>query len=168
MRKNKKVIGIILVVALLLIAIGYAAITTIQLNISGQAQATPDQANFTVVFSGTPQVSDPSKVTAKITSPENLEATIDVKGLTAKGETVTATYTIENTSADLSAVLSAEEPTNSNPEYFDVSYNIAEPTTITAGSTTTVTVTVELIKTPITGDETSTIGLQLNAAPQEP
>ena len=165
--KNKKVIGIVLLVAIILIAIGYAAISTLQLNISGQAQATPQQSNFTVIFSGTPEVSDPSKVTAEITESNNLKATMNVTGLVSKGDTVTATYTIENTSNDLAAALSAEEPTNSNTEYFDVSYDIAQPT-IQAGETTTVTVTVELIKTPITADESSTIGLTINADPQQP
>ena len=59
---------------------------------------------------------------------------------------------------------------NSNPEYFDVTYNIADPvigvneTTVT----TTITVTVKLIKTPITQDEETTIGLTINAEPEQP
>ena len=44
------------------------------------------------------------------------EATLNVSGLTAKGEKVTATYTIQNTSDDLSANLSSVA-TNQNKEY---------------------------------------------------
>lgn len=167
MKKNTKVsIGIVLVIAILLVAIGYAAITTITLNIEGKSQANPDSANFAVKFVGTPVVSDSGKVTAGIE--ENaLKATIDVKGLTAKGDTVTATYTIQNTSKDLSAVLSANVTSNTNSEYFDVSFNIAD-STIAHGDSTTILVTVTLIKTPIDEDQTSTIGITVSADPQQP
>lgn len=37
-----------------------------------------------------------------------------------------------------------------------------------AGDTTTITVTVELIKTPITQDEETTIGVTITAEPQQP
>ena len=54
--------------------------------------------------------------------------------------------------------------------YFDVTYNIADPVigVNETKSKTTITVTVELIKTPITQDETTTIGLTINADPQQP
>ena len=96
---------------------------------------------------------------------------MNVTGLTAKGDTATATFEIENTSADLSAALSVVEPiTNSNTEYFDVTYNIADPVigVNETTATTTITVTVKLIKTPITQDEETTIGIILNADPQQP
>lgn len=166
MSKNKTIVGIVLLIAILLVAIGYAAITTVQLNISGQAQATPNQSNFSVKFTGEPEVSDPLKVTAELSDSDELKATMNVTGLTAKGDTVTATYTIENTSSDLSAALTAET-TNSNTEYFNVSYKISQPT-ITAGETTTITVTVELIKTPVTADESSTIGVIITSTPEQP
>ena len=168
MKKNTKVsIGIILVIAILLVAIGYATITTITLNIDGNAQANPDSANFTVKFVGTPIVSDSNKVTAGIKEDDALKATIDVQGLTAKGDTVTATYTIQNTSKDLSAALSANVTSNTNSEYFDVDFNIAE-STISHGESTTIVVTVSLIKTPIDEDQTSTVGITLKAEPQQP
>ena len=81
--------------------------------------------------------------------------------------TVTATYTILNNSEDLSAKLSATT-TNDNETYFTVTQKIADPTTITAGNTTTIEVTVELIKTPVTADETATIGVEITAEPQQP
>ena len=41
---------------------------------------------------------------------------MNVTGLTAKGDTATATFIIENTSADLSSALSVVNPVeNSNP-----------------------------------------------------
>lgn len=165
-RNTRAVVGLVLLIAVLLVAIGYAAITAVPLNINGSAQATPEQTNFTVKFSGTPTVSDSSKVVAEINQQDQLKATINVSKLTAKGDTATATYTIANTSADLSAVLSATT-SNTNDEYFKITQNIAKAT-VAAGDTTTITVTVELIKTPITQDEETTIGVAITAEPQQP
>ena len=169
MSKNStKVVGLVLLIAVLLVAIGYAAITTVSLNINGTANATAEQKNFSVIFSGTPEVSDPEKVTATLNEADakKISATMNVEGLSAKGDTVTATYTIENTSADLSAVLSATT-SNTNDEFFKITQNIAKGT-VAAGDTTTITVTVELIKTPITQDEETTIGVIITADPQQP
>ena len=169
MSKNStKVVGLVLLIAVLLVAIGYAAITTVSLNINGTANATAEQKNFSVIFSGTPEVSDPEKVTATLNEADakKISATMNVEGLSAKGDTVTATYTIENTSADLSAVLSATT-TNTNTEYFTVTQNIAKGT-IGHGEKTTITVTVELIKTPIEAGQEATIGVKIDANPQQP
>ena len=173
MNKNSKIVlGVILVLAIVLVAVGFAAIQTVSLNIEdSSAQATPDQSNFTVNFTGTPTTSGSGTTTAKISETDALKATMNVTGLTAKGDTATATFEIENTSADLSAALSVVDPiTNTNTEYFDVTYNIADPVigVNETKSKTTITVTVELIKTPITQDETTTIGLTINAEPQQP
>ena len=50
-RNTRAVVGLVLLIAVLLVAIGYAAITAVPLNINGSAQATPEQTNFTVKFS---------------------------------------------------------------------------------------------------------------------
>lgn len=164
MTNTNKIIAAIVIVAILIIGVGYAAISNITLNITGTAAATPNDANFAVAFSGTPTVSDATKVTAAVTDEEN--ATINVTGLIAKGDIATATYTIQNTSADLSAELSATV-TNSNEEYFEVTYDLGA-TNIAKGAATTITVTVELIKTPITDSVSSTVGVQIIAEPVQP
>ena len=164
MTKTNKIIAAIVVVAVLVIGVGYAAIQNITLNIEGTANANASQANFTVALSGTPTVSDASKVTAAVT--DDLNATLNVTGLTAKGETVTATYTIQNTSADLSANLSAIT-SNSNTEYFAVTSDF-DAESIEKGAATTITVTVALIKTPITESVSSTVGVQITAEPVQP
>lgn len=163
-RNTKAIVGLVLLVAVLLVAVGYAAITATQLSINGTANATTKQENFTVEFTGTPTVSDADKVEAKLVDQKPLNAIMNVSKLTAKGDT--ATYTIANTSADLSAVLSATT-SNTNDEYFKITQNIAKAT-VAAGDTTTITVTVELIKTPITQDEETTIGVAITAEPQQP
>jgi hypothetical protein len=162
-KTNKIIIGIILT-AVLLLGVGYAAIQNISLNITGTATADVSQSNFVVKFSNTPQVSDSNKVTASVTNSTN--ATMNVTGLTTKGDSVTATYTVQNTSADLSANLSVQA-TNSNEEYFEITTELGK-TTLTSGDATTLTVTITLIKTPITDNITSTIGLQLTSEPLQP
>ena len=164
MSKTSKIIITALLVALLLLGIGYAAIQSVTLNIAGTAAADPNQENFKVMFTGTPEVSDEEHVTASIT--DDINATISVSELTKKGEIVSATYTVQNASTDLSADLSVAT-TNSNTEYFSLSSRLAK-TSLIAGEATTVTVTVEMTKTPLAASVSSTIGVQLTATPVQP
>ena len=163
MRNRKILVGIILGIAILLVAIGYAAITNLELNITGNAEGTPNQANFKVRFTGKPEVSDTRKVVANITNDTTGE--INVSGLTQRGDKVTAKYTIENISTDISADL-AITTTNSNVEYFLIRAEIDKPS-IKPGETTIARITVELRKTPITNAESSEIGVNLKAMPVE-
>ena len=164
MRKTSKIIVSVLFLAVLLIGIGYAAIQNITLNIAGIAKSDPSQSNFKVMFSGEPTVSDEEYVTAAIT--DDINSTINVEGLTEKGQTVNATYTVQNVSTDISADL-AVSTTNSNTEYFTISSRL-EKTSLVVGEATTLTVTVELTKIPITESVSSAIGVQLVAMPVEP
>ncbi len=164
MKKTNKIIVTVIIVAMLLLGVGYAAIQNITLNIEGTATADPSQSNFSVKFTGTPKVSDSTYVTAGIT--DDINATISVNGLTQKGQTVNAEYTVQNVSTDISADLSVAT-TNSNTEYFTLKSELAK-TSLTAGEATTVKVTVELTKTPIAGSVNSTIGVRLTAMPVEP
>ena len=164
MKTTNKVIMAVALIVVMLIGVGYAAIRNITFNITGSATATPNDANFSVKFAETTEVSDANKVTAAVTNDTN--ATINVVGLTSAGETVTATYTVQNTSADLSADLTVET-TNNNEEYFEISSKLGN-TSIVAGEATTLTLTVKLIKTPIEKEEKATIGIQLTAEPVQP
>ena len=163
MRKTNKIIVVVIIVAILLLGIGYAAIQNVTLNIAGTAAADPSQSNFKVMFTGTPEVSNASFVTAAITDETN--ATINVAGLTTKGEKVSATYIVQNVSTDLSSDLSVAT-TNSNTEYFTITSEL-EKTSLIAGEATKVTVTVELTKTPLI-EVSSVIGVQLTAMPVQP
>lgn len=169
--KNKKTfIGIILLIAVLLVGIGYASVTRV-LKITGSATVSPDNDNFIVQFTGTPTKEGNGTITAEIDEADATKATISVAGLTTKDQVATATYTIENASkaADLTAYLSidAENTTNSNTDYFQVTHEFAEES-IGVGDTTTVTVTVKVLKTPIDAAETSNITITLNASPEAP
>ena len=168
-RTNAKIVGGVLVLAIILVAVAYAAITSTQLNINGTGNATAKQDNFRVEFIGTPTTGGKGTTVATIDSNVKTNGTVTVNGLTAKGDEATATYTVKNQSADLSADLSAEA-TSSNEEYFEVLCTL-EKTTLKAQEETTLKVTVRLLKTPI--DETkenlkTDIGVTVTAEPKQP
>ena len=170
MRKtNAKIVGGVLVLAIILVAVAYAAITSTQLNINGTGNATANQSNFKVEFIGTPTTGGKGTTVATIDSSVKTNGTVTVNGLTSKGDEATATYTVKNQSADLSADLSAKT-TSSNEEYFEVLCTL-EKTTLKAQEETTLKVTVRLLKTPI--DETkenlkTDIGVTVTAEPKQP
>ena len=169
MSKNTKIVGGVLLVAIILVAVAYAAITNVELNINGVGSAQAKQENFKVEFIGTPSTSGKGTTTATIDSSVKTNGTVTVNGLTAKGDEATATYTVKNQSADLSADLTAKA-TSTNDEYFEVQCSL-EKTTLKAGEETTMTVKVKLLKTPI--DETkenlkTDIGVTVTAEPKQP
>ena len=168
MRNTNRVVGGVLLLAVILVAIAYAAITNVTLKINGTSKSQANQTNFVVQFVGEPTTGGKGTTTATINTSKRTEGTVNVEGLTAKGDTATATYTVQNLSQDLSADLTAEA-TSSNQSYFEVICKL-EDTTLKAKATTTLTVTVKLLKTPI--DETkenlsSEIGVSITAEPKQ-
>lgn len=171
MNKKRTILGGAILVAVLMLGIGYAAIDAITLNISGTATANENADNFVVKFdNATDKTTATAGVTAKVTADKT--ATMDVTGLTAKGDEATATFTIVNESEDLSAQLAvnatATKITNDTDGYFSVSAVVNNPTLLTAKGSTTATVTVTLNKTPVDGAKTGTINVQLDATPVQP
>ena len=168
-RANNKVVGGVVLLAIILVAVGYATITNVTLNIKGTAKSETSQSNFVVEFVGTPTTSGKGTTTATINENKKTEGTIEVSDLNAKGDTATVTYTVKNNSQDLSADLTAEA-TISNEDYFQVICSL-EKTTLKAGEETILTITIKLLKTPI--DETkedlkSNIGVSITAEPKQP
>ena len=169
MGKNTKIVGGVLLIAIILVAVAYAAITNVELNINGVGSAQAKQENFKVEFIGTPTTSGKGTTTATINSDDKTQGAVNVTGLTAKGDEAIATYTVKNLSSDISADLTAEA-TSSNQTYFEVICSL-EKTTLKAQEETTLKVTVRLLKTPI--DETkedlnSDIDVTLTAEPKQP
>lgn len=149
--KNKKILTItIVLIGLLLLGIGYAA-TTDDFSITGTASASVDASHFKVGFDTTKTATGTEgKVTASITDVDT--ASLTVTGLTAKGQSVTATYPVINTSADLNASLAVGQITNDNEGFFDVKAEFDSTTINAVNGTTNLVVTVTLNKTPI-GEE---------------
>lgn len=148
--KNKKTfVGIALLIVVLALGIGYAAITD-TLKITGTATTGIDPDNLQVVFTGeTNPATTTNGVTATATA-NSKSATLNVTGLTTRGDTRTATYTIQNQSDELKALVDVKTETVTNGEFFTVDATVANASTaLEPGDETTVTVTVTLIKTPI-------------------
>ena len=168
-KANNKLISVIILIAIILVAVGYAAITNIELNINGTAKSKAEQENFVVELIGEPQTTGDGSTIATIDAQDKTQGTMTVTGLNAKGQTAIAVYTVENKSQDLSADLTAEA-TSSNDEYFEVQCSL-DKTTLKAQEETTMTVKVKLLKTPIdeTKENLSTeIGVNIDAEPKQP
>lgn len=171
--KNKKTfIGVIVLLAVLMLGIGYAALTNITLNINGSATGVPDGANFSVDFSD-----DTSKIVVDKTNANTnvvvdakktgtLEAKLDVSNLTSKGESVTVTYTIENNSDDLSANLTLD-PASYKDDNFEINAVLGSDS-IAKGESTTVTVTATLLVTPVTEEVSASFKFAVEASPVQP
>ena len=152
MKNRKKMITTALIVLVLLLGVGYATVSSVNLNINGTAKAESKelQVFYDGVNSGTS-----AKVTA-ISSPVNTRAaTFTVENMTLN-ETVTMTFEVKNYETDVNATLAAPSVTqNKNEDYFQVTTS-CDKTTLNAGDTATITVNVKLIKTPVSEEAGST------------
>ena len=152
MKNRKLVIVAFLLVAMMLLGVGYAALSD-TLDITGSAdvnQSAAEEAfNDDVFFSAA--VANEDGNTASINADNNDKASFTAKTLKGKGDKVTFTFTIKN-DGDVDATVTPKLNAtlgNTNPEYFSISsdWNGAAQT-LGAHSEITYTVTVELLKTP--------------------
>ena len=173
MKKKRTLTVVAMVLAVLMLGVGYAAITSVNLKIEqGSASATPDQGNFVVKFDKNTQVTTTGDgtITAAYDASNELLATFSVAGLTAKGQTASATYTIKNYSPDLIANLAVNNvaaAATGDTEYFTVTATLAENSLVAAADTTLV-VTVNLIKTPVNDDVSISFPVTVTATAEQP
>ena len=167
--QNKKTLQIVLIVlvAVLTLGIGYAAISAVNLIINGNATASVNQENFKVHFTQAQSItgSTGASGTSSIDTQDDTKAMFDVTGLTKVGDYAEAVYIVRNDSNGVGAEISLSV-TNSNSEYFKVTETIQD-NKLQAGDETTATVKVEMIKTPITDTVSTTITATLTATPLE-
>ena len=163
MNRKKTLYGLGLLALILVLGVGYAAVSEVTLNIDGSATVASEALK--VSFNGVTDTEDDDKVVASSTD-NSLNASIQVTSLTLN-EAVSATYTIKNQETDVDANVVKKQISNDKPEFFEVTTSVDDSAeTITAGGTGTVTVTVRLIKTPIeTSDSTANIQIDLTASP---
>ena len=168
MRNRKTVIVAFMIVAVMLMAVGFAALTD-TLTVDGTAGVDLDDSSevfdgdiyFSKVISG-------DGCTAVINSdPDTGTITVNDGALKEVGDEVIATYTIKSES-DLDVLVTKptvenSKITNSNPEYFEVYVNwVPDSMTLAAGGTIDVTVTIKLIKTAA-ADQDLTFGITFDA-----
>ena len=162
MKNKKSLLSLVIFALVLILGVGYAVVSSVDLTIGGTAGV--KNASLKVDFES---VAD-TKTNATVTHTLTQHAKEDNFTITDMelNETVTMVYTVANHETDVDADLTEKIAlSNSNPEYFTVGYEI-NGARINAGGTTTVTVTVKLIKTPVTTTQgTTTVSLTLNAAP---
>ncbi len=168
MKNRKTIVAVFLLAACLLIGVGYAAVTDTFVfngNATVSEQGATDALNEQVVLKGVVLdgpgginvVSDAllSSTDNKYTASCNVAqdtASYHIYSLKQKDDVQTVTFRIAN-EGDIAAVIkvaATNAATNDNSTYFDVSYSLADgsSTTLAAGGSIDVTVTVKLLATP--------------------
>lgn len=179
MKNRKRIVVLFLLVAIMLIGVGYAALTD-TLTIIGNAHIDVDVANKTfdekVYFSaseatsstGTGETDDTASHTAD-------DATFTANKLATVNEKSVFTFTIKNDS-NVDAVISvngtklsgAANPSNSNEDKFTVEYSYPDGMTAAKnGGTIDVVVTIT-VKEPVTSATSATFGIELTATSVDP
>jgi len=149
MRNRKTVVAAFLLIAVMMLGVGYAALTDV-LDITGSAdinQSAAEEAfNEDIHFSNA--VANEAGNTASINPDNNDKASFTANTLKGKGDKATFTYTIVN-DGDLDAVITPSISSNTNTTYFKIysDWNGAD-TELAAGASVTYTVTIELLETP--------------------
>lgn len=149
MKNRKIVIVAFLLVAMMLLGVGYAALTDV-LDITGSADVNQSaaEAEFDLDIYFTDAEANDAGNTASVNADNNDKASFTAKNLAEKNDTATFTFTITNQS-DLDAVVTPSISSNTKEDYFALSSDWAgQPQTLASGETKTYTVTVELTATP--------------------
>lgn len=152
MKNRRNVVVAFLLIAVMLLGVGYAALTDV-LDITGSAdvnQSAAEEAfNEDVYF--TAAVANQSGNTASVNADNKDKASFTANTLKGKDDVVTFTFTIVNegdVAAEVTPTLNASAG-NTKPEYFDITSDWDGATkTLAAGGSLTYTVTVKLLKTP--------------------
>lgn len=179
MKNKKKVVVAFLLVAVLLLGVGYAALTD-TLTIIGNAHIDVDTANKTfdekIYFSAAEATSSTGTGTKDdVASHSDDDATYTANKLATVGEKSIFTFTITNDS-NVDALISVAatklsgdtNPSNSNDDKFTVEYAYPDGMTIAKnGGTIDVVVTVT-VKEPVTSATSATFGIELTATSVDP
>lgn len=179
MKNRKFIVVAFLIVAVMLLGVGYAALTD-TLTIIGNAHIDIGEANETfdekIYFSAAEATSSTGTgSTADVASCTTDDATFTANKLAVVNEQSVFTFTIKNDS-NVDAVISvndtklsgAENPSNSNTDKFTVTYAYPDGMTIAKnGGTIDVVVTVT-VREPVTAATSATFGIELTATSVDP
>ncbi len=175
MKSKKGMIGLIVIVAVLVLGIGYAAVSSITLNITGNA--TMKAVDLNVGFNGTVS-GDISHATGATATGSNAgtsstgvtTATISVSDLAAVGDYAVVTYTVQNYETDTDAYVYVSNIQNDKSSFFEVTTDAtgvgSKKSVAKNDGTNTISVTVKLIARPTSSnDNTANITITLTADP---
>lgn len=168
MKKKRTYVTLALIIAILMLGVGYAAVTK-ELTITGTLNATVDNSQFNVEFTkadkavnltGTPTASGTSAT-----------FTVDGSNMKTKGDTASVEFTITNnttTAVNLSAKLSAANIQQAENSKFTVTATDLSGKTLKPGETATTTVTVKLNETPIEAITDESVTIKYTATAVQP
>lgn len=163
MRNKKSLLTLGLISFVLVLGVGYAVVSNVNLEFGGTASV--QDSNLNVYIKSYTDSRNDNTVTNQILN-NGKSASFSISNMTLDEE-VTITYTIENGETDVDAVLSTQTALTGNNEYFEASY-VIDDANISAGDTTTVTVTVTMIKTPVSEtDGSAEFNFELVANPSD-
>lgn len=148
MKNRKTVVVAFLLVAVMLLGVGYAALTDI-LTINGSAKveqtAAEEAFNEDIYFSAA--VANETDNDASVNPDNNDKASFAANTLKGMGDTATFTFTIQN-AGDVAATVTPVLTSNDQTDYFAVTNDWEAAEVLAAGGEITYTITVELRKTP--------------------
>ena len=187
MKKRRTFTIMAILIAVLVLGVGYAAISNITLNLNGTANIKAN-ADFSVVYDTTHTVGKSTNDTVLWAENNNqpvvagaytntTTATMTVY-LDSSHSSAYAIYKVDNNSSELGATLSASvtQISGNNAQYFDnitaAYYSDANCTTALSGAlahgqTAYLKVTVSLAKSPINDVSGATFSVTTTATPQE-
>ena len=168
MKKRTSIIAII--IAILVLGVGYAAISNITLNLNtSTATMAPSDSNFSVVYDVVGNMSCTGDGTGTFTRTDDTHVSFEVTGMTKKDDSVVCTIPFKNMSETLKAQMADANLTNSNSTYFSVSAASLSSVKLnekdTSGSSANLVVTITALKTPVDDNESTTITGTLVASP---
>ncbi len=175
MKKQNKLMIAVILIAILLMGIGYASLSNSILLINGKAFATANQENFKVYFTGEvpKEHTSESYITVQAEAvAKSQEATVNILGLNKKGDYGYAILEIENGSQDIdseitvTADIGESEMFNINVIMCDQEGTANQNYFVASGQKTYVKIMAELLKTP-TSNEKATITAKVTAVPTE-
>lgn len=166
--ENKKIFQICLLVliAIVVLGIGYASITAINLIINSNATASVNNNNFKVHFIEAKEINGTTGVGGtSVIETDDTKASFNVTGLSKTGDYAEAKYVVKNDSAGIGTIISLDL-TSSNQEYFKITETI-DDNKLQAGEETFATVKIEMIKTPINDSISTNVVAKIISTPLE-
>ena len=175
MKNRKRIVVAFMLVAVLLLGVGYAAVTNvldIQGSVSVSANAAENEFNEDIYFSGVLKGSelvqsiaagDGLGYTANINTNNNDKAQFTVTGIEKTGESETITYRIQNDSA-YDAEVTLKTKSNTNEKFgFDFYFGTVGTQTATIAANGYVDVTVVIsLDDQLNGADSSSFIIELN------
>lgn len=172
LNKQKKITLIVIIIAVLLMGIGYAVISNITLTVNGKASATVDSENFKVYYTGVSSKKTEENAEVTVTS-GSTTATVNFTGLTTKDDEEYVILEIENGSngIDASSINVTASGQDNTVIKVDTTMCTQDGTAITdyavaSQAKTYVKVAAKLLQTP-TSDVETTITATITAVAKE-